>query len=268
MEYVSPSFASRWPFDTVIARLKQHERVAGLLLTGSFARNEQTPASDYDLVILLNDAPKTWFVGVTTIDGRFADLIFVDAQALRAIQALDPDAPADPEFKPILRWLKDGVILFDRTGRLARAQQNVRQSEWGFAVQNDESYRAWFALNYNLAVAKRMLAAPDQLYQAAARIRMAVYGHADLWWGYFTIRKLAWDGDKAAVGYLQQNDPVFLDRYLDFITAAAPDEKLLRYEQAAAIAAAPLGGIWPANITAFNDAQAYQTWQALIGEDG
>jgi hypothetical protein len=266
METISQPLTQKWAIDAVVARLQQNEQVEGLLLIGSSAKNELTPASDYDLVIFLRESPLLWYVGVTTIDDRFADLIFVAAAALKSILDLGAPVPQTHELEPVLRWLRTGVILFDRTGPLEHAQRKVQGSAWISGVEDGAAYGAWFALNYNLAVARRMACAADELYQTTAAIRMAVYGHADLWFGYFTIRKLVWEGDKPAVRYLQRNDPWFLETYQRFITAASLEHKLRLYEQAAALAAAPLGGVWPAHITAMNNAQAFQTWQKLLGE--
>ena len=268
MEYTGATITLRWSLDAVIARLKRHEQVEGLLQIGSLTKNTLTPASDYDLVIVLRDAPQPWYVGVTHIDGRFTDLVFVAASALESVQALTSPVSSNHELAPITRWLENGVIVFDRTGRVQHVQDQVRHSEWMQPVDDQAAYSAWFAINYNLVVAQRMVYATDTLYQTTARIRMAVYGHMDLWFGYFSIRRMAWDGDKAAVRYLLQNDPPFLEAYQQFIAATTPEQKLLHYGRAAMIATAPLGGVWPSDVTVMNIAQTLQTWQGLLGENG
>jgi predicted nucleotidyltransferase len=50
MDYAGNSITSRWSLEAVYDRLKQNEEVEGLLLIGSLAKNELSPASDYDLV--------------------------------------------------------------------------------------------------------------------------------------------------------------------------------------------------------------------------
>jgi predicted nucleotidyltransferase len=61
----------------VIGSMSWHPDVAGVLMIGSAVRGELGPASDYDLVIGLRKPIDSWFVGVTEIDGRMADLVFV-----------------------------------------------------------------------------------------------------------------------------------------------------------------------------------------------
>ena len=268
MEDVGASITQRWSLDAVIARLQQHEQIEGLLQIGSLAENALTAASDYDLVIVLREAPQPWYVGVTHIDGRFTDLVFVAASAMDAVQALTSSVPHNHELAPVIRWVQNGVIVFDRTGRLGHAQEQARHGEWIQPVDDQAAYGAWFAINYNLAVARRLVYAEDALYRTTARIRMAVYGHTDLWFGYFTIRRIAWDGDKAAVRYLLRNDLPFLEAYEQFIAAIAAEQKLWHYEQAATMATAPLGGVWPSGITVMNVPHTLQTWQELLGEKG
>jgi predicted nucleotidyltransferase len=266
MDYAGNSITSRWSLEEVYDRLKQNEEVKGLLLIGSLVKNELSPASDYDLVVVLRNARNTWWVGVTSIDNRFTDLLFVNEEAITAIQNLTSVIPTSHELAPIIRWLKNGVILYDRMGKLNHAQQKVQQGEWVSSLSDEDAYGAWFALCYNLAVTKRMMLAGDDFYNTTAGIRMAVYGHMDLWFGYFTMRKMDWEGDKATLTYLQQNDTDFLEAYQKFITSISLEQKLLLYEQAAILAAAPFGGVWPSNITVMNDAQNFNKWQELLGE--
>lgn len=94
---------------------------------------------------------------------------------------------------------------------------------------------------------------------------MGVYGHTDIWFGYFTIRKLPWDGDKAAVNYLLANDQVFLTTFQSFLAASTLAEKLRLYRQAAELAVAPHGGLWSPWATVMNDERDKI---ALAGADG
>lgn len=249
----------------ILDRLMQRPNVDGLLEIGSMARNALTPASDFDLVIVLADAVQAWYAGVTQIDGRLTDLLFVASEAVGRIEALKQPVPHDHELAPIIRWLADGRIAFDRTGRLQRLQQQVRQADWVQSIDQRASYSAWFAANFNLAHAERMLSTADPLYRTTAQIRMAVYGHSDLWFGYFTMRKLAWRGDKAGVAYLQEQDPAFLATYQAFVGEIDPARKLSHYRQAAALATAPLGGLCPPGSTAMNVAGTAKVWEELMG---
>lgn len=210
-EYVARAKTTHWSLPEVTDRLANHELVTGLLQIGSLASRALTSASDYDLVIVLQDTPRLWYVGVTQIDRRFTDLIFVTASTVERICALETPTQFDDELAPIIRWITSGHILFDHTGQLRQAQKKMQQREWVQPIDDQEAYGAWFAINFNLAHAQRMIRAQDPLYRTTVQIRMAVYGHMDLWFGYFKIRKVVGKGDKAAVSYLLQQDKAFLE---------------------------------------------------------
>jgi predicted nucleotidyltransferase len=63
--------------EQVIARLSHHLAVDGLLTIGSTGRDTLTPTSDYDLVVVLADPPLPLGVGITSIDHRLTDVLFV-----------------------------------------------------------------------------------------------------------------------------------------------------------------------------------------------
>jgi predicted nucleotidyltransferase len=251
-EVYPPSPSSDLSLDQVFARLKSHKQVKGVLLLGSVTTDAFNPASDYDLVILLDLDDRPWFVGVTQIDHRLADLIFVSHEAAQKAACFDSSVEAPEELAPIRRWLKMGTIVHDPQGLLQAAQKTLRERDWKAVPSSRAAYGAWFAINYNLAQTRRLLSSPDPAYQGTAAVRMAVYGHSDVWFGYFTIRQMEWPGDKAAYRCLQREAPEFLEAYEEFIRAAEPKDKLAKYEKVTALAAKPYGGLWPVEITLTN----------------
>ena len=259
--------------DEVIARLSEHEVVDGLMLVGSAGGATFMAASDYDLVVVLSDMPAPLQVGLTTIDGRLADLLFVTVEQVEQILDLAQPVDAEDWIGRIVRWLQGGQVVFDRAGRLGRAQQQVMMRTW--LRVPDASYRsgAWFGLNYNLLQTRRLCASDDPVYAMAADLRMAVYGTADLLFGYFRVRELRWEGDKAAVRYLRAYDPAYLDLLMQFIGATDRTHKLRLYETLAALATAPAGGLWPEAATAMmfepgTDVEPDTVEQALAFWDG
>ena len=64
--------------EDVLTCLSRSDLVSGVLQIGSLSRGQLRYESDYDLVIVLEQSAAPWYVGVTTIDRRFTDLIFVD----------------------------------------------------------------------------------------------------------------------------------------------------------------------------------------------
>jgi hypothetical protein len=261
MEHSLPSQSAHWPLERLIARLSQQPSVAGLLAVGSLVDAEISSSSDYDLVIIADDIPAPWCTGITRVEDRLADLIFVSSNEVDKIGTLDAPLPPSHPQAPVMRWLMQGKILFDRNGSLERFQTKLQGNEWDEPLNERAAYDAWHAINFNLTHAIRLSGSDDPLYQAALTIRMAVYGHADLWFGYFGVRSIPWRGDKAAVQYLQSNDSAFLDMYQKFILASDRSHKLQYYRQAAALAAEPLGGLWTSDITVMIMPQMLAVWQ-------
>jgi hypothetical protein len=255
------------PLHNAIDRLRRHDRVLGALLIGSLPAGALTPASDYDLVVVVDVGEPLWYVGVTEIGGRFADLIFVAGHTLVQIQRLAAPVAHDHALAPVLRWLRNGVIVLDHGG-LRAAQEHARARSLLALPDHPSAYSAWFGLNYNLAVIRRLLQSDDLRYLAVADIRMAVYGHADLWFGYFAIRGQPWPGDKGAMRALEAQDPGYLALFRQFIAACERAEKARRYAELAALAAAPLGGLWPPGWTGENLAHPPLRAAELLGEPG
>jgi hypothetical protein len=265
LEPFQPAITHTWSLEEVIDHLRHQQQIEAVLCIGSLANNSLTHASDYDLVIVKSGMPQAWYVGVTSIGGRFTDLLFVSPETVEAVATLHAPVSHLHELAPVLSWLKNGRILFDNSGRIAQAQAALQKLDLLLPPEPREAYGAWFGMNFNLAVAQRLSSTQDPLYQTTARIRMAVYGPPDLWFGYFTVRAIAWDGDKSAVRYLMAHDPVFLQTFEAFISAVEPAQKLSLYRQATRLAAAPLGGVWPESITVMNIAGTLLDWQMLFG---
>src|SRR5690349_13969035 len=119
-----------WSLAEVVARLSQNPLVEGILQIGSLTTASFNPASDYDIVIVLAEVPQLWYVGVTSIDARFTDLLFVSDAALARVAALTEPLAVDDALAPIVRWLQHGQILFDRSQHLAHAHDHVVAGHW------------------------------------------------------------------------------------------------------------------------------------------
>ncbi len=261
--------------EQVTARLSQNEVVTGLLLIGSAVRGDLTPSSDYDLVVILQEMPVPLHVGVTYIDGRLTDLIFLRDAQIDEVLALNERVPDDAWLGRIIRWLEEGTVLFDRHGRVAGAQEKARSGAW-LVRPEDSGYSTWFTINYNLAQTVRLLASDDPVYLATADFRMALYAPRDLVFGYFQLRGLRWEGDKAAVRHLMARDPTYLDLLTRFLSESTREEKCALYEQLAALTIAPAGSLWKEGGTAMTFEgepvtpemvdTAHSFWLGLLGQ--
>ena len=79
--------------DEVISRLARHLAVDGVLLIGSTGQLSLTSASDYDMIVVLNEMPAPFHVALTWIGGRLTDVIFFEALAIRRILEREAGRP-------------------------------------------------------------------------------------------------------------------------------------------------------------------------------
>lgn len=265
--------------EEVIVRLSKSEAVEGILLIGSANEGRLTSASDYDLVVVLNTMLVPLHVGLTWINHRLTDLLFVRSGELDDITALAEPVSAPKPMGRLIRWLQSGKILFDRSGRLQRCQSKLRTGTWTKAASEFEVYGSCFGVNYNLAQTRRMLASDDPDYRMTAKVRMAIYGTSGLLWDYFTIRRMPWKGEKKALRYLESHDPEYYELFHQFVKAGTCEKKLRLYEQLAKRTMAPAGGLWGENDTAllFQEGTELQPgmvesalsfWNSLISNQG
>ncbi len=267
MDDTARSISLNVSLEEVIARLSTNKTVLGILQIGSLRGGQVGVESDYDLVIILDETQKRWFVGVTTIDHRFTDLIFVNRSAVQAVLDLDLQIEQEDYRAPIVRWFRDGELLCAKNGLVGRAQEKVKRGDWIKPIREDVAYGAWFRINYNLAQLRRMILSADPLYQQVVDIRMVVYGTSDLWFGYFAQRNMEWSGDKTAIRYLSEHDPEFLQTFQQFAEGSQNrTAKFEAYERAASLATAPMGGIWPEGATVINLEETSDIWQRLLRE--
>jgi hypothetical protein len=246
----SPAPSNTLSLDQVVARLSQRDVVAGVLTIGTTSGDHLTPASDYDLVLVLSEVPDNLEpYGVTHIDGRLTDLLFVTTEQLDEILALEVPIAGHDWLGRIVRWFQEGDIVFDRCGQLQAVRRRVRTADLLQPLTGD-GRAGWWRANYNLAQTRRMRTSSDPVYRIAADLRIALYGPADLLFGYFDIRNLTWSGDKEAVRYLLSNDPDYLARFRAFIAESDADRKFARYEDLTRLTVAPVGELWNTGATA------------------
>ena len=240
-----PSPASSATLDEVVLRLASHPDVEGAALVGSGADSLMTAASDIDLLIVVEEKWAILRTGVTWIEGRMGDLLFVTRNEVDAIACTEPLSGADAWVGRVARFLACGRILVDSDGRLAKAQKAARQlPEMASGPTRGDAYRAWHKINYDRQHNRRMLTSDDADYATALDLRL-LYGLDDVFTGYFAIRYVRWEGQKAAIRYLRERDPAFLELFKRCLAEQDWDAKFALYEQLCQEATTPAGGLWP-----------------------
>ncbi|HEX8229476.1 MAG TPA: nucleotidyltransferase domain-containing protein [Chloroflexia bacterium] len=238
--------------DEVIARLSQKAAVDGVLVMGSGGNGDLHPASDYDLLVVLNDVSAPLYLVATEIDHRLAEIYFVSAEKLDGFLYTEPPLhPVDID-AAVIRWLQTGRIAFDRSGLLSRAQDRFRQREWQDWLEPQTAlqlHQTWFSVNYNLVQTQRMLASRDPVYATTVDLRL-LYTVMEVWQAYFRLRGLPSLGEKHDIRYLARTDPEYLDLFRCYLAEPDRARKFELYRRLADIALAPLGGLWQDGTTA------------------
>ena len=234
--------------DATIARLADHPAVAGLLLMGTTGTEALTPASDYDLLLILDQPDASLGMVQTWIDGRLTEIYCTPRSALARIVENIASWPDRSEEGAIVRWLREGRIAHDRAGRLRQAQERARAAPPPRHAYDAQIYAAWRSIGYNVAQSKRYLASDDPVAWEAVDWRL-LHGIAEIQNHYFTVRRLPWRGEKPAIRYLTEHDPDFLALLRRCLAEPDRRRRFALYEDLARHALAPVGDLWQAGTT-------------------
>jgi hypothetical protein len=180
-------------------------------------------------------------------------------QILAAQVALDGDVWEGR----IARWLMTGQVVFDRRGRVRQAQAKVCGGTWLRALEAIDAYGAWIGVNYNLLHTRRLMRSDDPVHLHAAELRMSLYGVVSVVLSYFRIRKLRWEGDKAAIRYLLAHDRPYLELLQQFLRESDPQRKFATYERIAAATLAPISNLWGGEPTVLWNDLLPASWETL-----
>jgi hypothetical protein len=249
--------------------------VDGVLLIGTTGSANLTPASDYDLIVLLSQMPAPLHVGLTYIDGRLADVIFVTTEEIDRLLALGEEVKQDSWDDRLFAWLRSGHIAFDRSNRLTLGQAKAKHVH-SMPQDEGERYGLWFGINYNVRQTLRILSSDDPVYAMTVDLRL-LYSLADIWTAYFRLRGLPWQGEKMAIRYLMEHDPDYLQLFQACLAEPDRKSKVEQYVTLAHLALAPMGGLWAEGSTAFQfhggqpwhsgqDEAALAFWEELVGD--
>jgi hypothetical protein len=202
-----------------------------------------------------------------------ADIVFVlTAQADRLLAGAGPVATNTSDGRFLLK-MQTAHIVYDASGRLARAQALAQQGGWQAPSAYADQYGAWFWHNFGLYQIKRMAQADDPLYHMAVDL-MLCGGLGDICRAYYRLRHLPWEGEKAAMRHLQQHDPAYLGLLRECLAATERARKVQLFEQLVIETLRPLGQAWQPGCTTVildgpdaTSAQietALHLWQSLL----
>lgn len=255
----APSISDDLSLDETIERLAQSALVDGIAEFGSRAGQQVGGASDYDLLILVTHIPVRVFQMVTTIHRRLADIVLVETETADTLLATG-ERPTTRFESLFARKMQAASIRYDRSGRLARVQCLVTSPQWEAArndtVPAETLYNIWFWQSFGLLQLERMAKSQDPLHRSAVDMMFSAC-LSGTWRGYFELRALAWDGEKAALRYWGRHDPGYLKLVKACLERANRDDRLAAYRNLVQRTLEPIGNALRAGETAVVLAQAW-----------
>ena len=214
------------------------------MLIGSSAQGTLNEHSDRDLLIVLNDRPIAITGGAIICEGVLVDLIVEMRDVLEDLAATESGAISLNDYgAPFFNWFSSGCIVLDRSGCLGRLRDRLVDGKTGPVLAEGESISRADKALYNLAHTRRMSQSADSVYQQAVDLRM-LYQLADLMVDYFTLRGMAWAGEKEAIRYWQQSDPAYLDLFMRCYWERDRDERVRLYGELVEVTIGPTGFSW------------------------
>ncbi len=238
--------------------LQKRGEVRGIALLGSTAGDALTATSDIDLLVVVGGsvmARSPFEVAFTYLDGRPSDVILTTVDEVARLRAADWNVPLPAREESMLRWIREGRIVYDPVGVLRDvAAKPDPPVPWTDAEQRV----AWWSANFALAKATRYLRSTEPDHWRAAR--WVLYGgfHPALV-GYFAARNLPWAGEKEGIAYLRRADPAMLASLEAFLTATDEGTLLDAFARIVRHALDPIGGVWPKGAGPLSE-----RWETLV----
>ncbi len=246
---------SNLTLEAFIERLKASAEVDGIVLLGT-TKGSLADSSDHDIGIVLTNPPIPLWVGLTSLDGRLTDLIFLGTSVFESLSSLESAQDSAPARAMAIRMLMSGAVVFDRRGLLHKVADQALQSI-DFRTGGPKLYHYWFKVNYDRLQNARMVSSEDPDYRHALALRLA-YSVLEAVVHYFDFRGLEWLGEKNALRYLRENDRKFYRTLVDCLSQTDLDEKFKLYEELAELSTEPVGGLAPAGATILEFQEGYE----------
>ena len=176
-------------------------------------------SSDYDLLVLAKAIPARIFQMVTTIGGRLADIVLVEIETADTLLTTT-EQPQPRSFEALfVQKMQTAHILYDASERLHKVKQLVTSATWEARSTSrspdSESYAAWFWQSFGLLHLERMAQSPNPIHLSAFDM-MLISCLSGTWRSYFDVRRITWEGEKAAIRYWEEHDLEYVQRTLQY----------------------------------------------------
>lgn len=214
--------------NNVIEKLKSHNDVDAVFLTGSNAINKSKLYSDIDLVVILNTNKNSLYSLYRWTEGVFTEVFFFDLKDIERIlssKSIDSD-----HFDAILLdWIKKSHIYFDKSGILTKLK--IKSPEINISNRSIRSKEGFLQrINHNYITDKRYFESKDPIYHEALEIKL-FYSMEQIICAYFAFRDIPWRGEKNAILYIKDNAQDFYKLFKEYTSTSSLTERFQIYSK-------------------------------------
>lgn len=226
----------------LLNELIKSESIIGVISIGS-PSYDIGKDSDIDLILILSDNSPDLTSALSKYKGKLLDLYFFKKSDLEnLLNNLQKDSALNLQHKALMRWVESGNIEYDKTGLLTKIKTK-NFPELSEKERELEKYNLWFKINFNYSHNKRYFESGKKTYLDALKIRL-LYSLNELFVGYFIFRDLEWKGEKQGIIFLEKEDNIFLNKYLDCLDEIDISSKFKKYLSLIDIVVSPYKSLW------------------------
>jgi len=250
MIFTQNSRSNHLALDDVLARLADSPQVDGLALFGSRAVGiSVAEASDYDLLILVDELPITIFQMLTHIDGHLTDVVFVLTDMVDRLLTEAPVVFDRSNEGRFLLKMATAQIVYDASGRLSRAQAYARHNPPAVTATFPAIYSTWFWQCLGLFHMQRLARSSDPIRLTTVDLMLS-NGINEACRNYCLLRGIPWQGEKTALRFLQAHDPAYLALLRSCLAETERARRVHLFEQLVVATLQSTGETWQTGLTA------------------
>jgi len=242
-----------------------------------------TDASDYDLLLLLNDYPTGYGVEATIVDQRIIDVVFVSVDnavstggsgpegqrpdtATGGGSGIGEETPLDPSTVtegdwPFVAWLAQARPVHDPTGVAARAQRRAEELvRHRPSLVDSRKHATRSFLSHDLRVNRTLLRRVEDPTTRAALGMRQLHTFVSAVQAWFSMRGLPNEGWKKNLTRIAEEDPDTFALIQDWLGTSDVETRHVIFEKVLHRALAPVGGALPEQTVL---AESIQSWSSL-----
>jgi len=225
---------------TVFNKLEKSPLVAAVLLYGSYATNQNSKNSDYDiLVVLYKDISIS--SSFSFIGGVPADIFYTSVKNINSINC--KKISLDTKNDWLAYWIQTGYVCFDKAGIIAK----FKKKKCTRIIDNAKKYNCLYRLNHDFIQNSRFNNSTNSDDKIILLIKLA-HSISQILPTFFCLNNMSWRGEKFALQYIKKNDLKFYNLYSSCLFSS-PNNEFKSYNKVAEYMTKQFGGLWKKDIS-------------------